>query len=257
MVEEGSEARAEKAFTAGIFLVDKPPGVTSFSVVRDVRRLLGIKKVGHAGTLDPFATGLLVICVGRPATRLIERFMTGKKVYQAMLQLGQETDTLDPEGKVTRQSPVPELNTQALQTCLAGFTGKQQQVPPRYSAAKYKGKPLYHYARKGIEVIKEPKEIEIFALDLIGYDPETHRLEIEVACSRGTYVRVLAADIGRKLGCCAYLLALRRLRSGCFSVADSIPGEILKELGLQQKLSAGMLPVDRALALLDGRAETS
>ncbi|HER62594.1 MAG TPA: tRNA pseudouridine(55) synthase TruB, partial [Desulfobacteraceae bacterium] len=157
-------------FTAGIFLVDKPRGVTSFKVVRHVRRLLGIKKVGHAGTLDPFATGLLIICAGRPATRLIERFMGGTKIYRALLQLGQETETLDPEGKVCRTVPVPELSGEEIRTCLEDFTGRQQQVPPRYSAAKYKGKPLYHYARKGIEVVKEPKEIEIFSIDFNGYD---------------------------------------------------------------------------------------
>lgn len=255
MVEMGSESRPEKAFTAGVFLVDKPPGVTSFSVVRDVRRLLDIKKVGHAGTLDPFATGLLIICAGRPATRLIERFMTGRKVYQAMLQLGRETDTLDPEGKVTRESAVPELSTETIQTCLAGFVGKQKQVPPQYSAVKYKGKPLYYYARKGIEVTKEPKEIEIFALDLTGYDPGSHRLEVRVECSRGTYVRVLAADIGRKLGCGAYLHMLRRLSSGKFSVAQGMSGEILKEPDAKQTLLTGMIPVDHALAMLENEQE--
>jgi tRNA pseudouridine55 synthase len=196
MDDRRTDAQDKPGFVAGVFLVDKPRGSTSFRVVRDVRRLLGIKKVGHAGTLDPFATGLLIICAGRPATRLIERFMGGRKVYRALLQLGQETDTLDPEGDVVRTAPVPVLSNEEIRDCLDGFTGRQQQVPPRYSAAKYKGKPLYHYARKGIEVIKEPKEIEIFSLDLKGYDLETHRLEIEVTCSRGTYIRVLAADIG-------------------------------------------------------------
>jgi tRNA pseudouridine55 synthase len=224
--------------------------VTSFNVVRDVRRLLDIKKVGHAGTLDPFATGLLIICAGRPATRLIERFMSGRKVYQAMLQLGQETETLDPEGNVIRTTPVPELSTEEITHCLQGFIGRQQQVPPKYSAVKYKGKPLYHYARKGIEVEKEPKEIEIFALDLQGYDPVTKRLEVMVTCSRGTYVRVLAADIGTTIGCGAHLVELRRLGSGSFSVADSISGNALKQPDGKQKLLAGMITVDTVLELL-------
>ncbi|MCL7487281.1 MAG: tRNA pseudouridine(55) synthase TruB [Desulfobulbaceae bacterium] len=251
----GTDVQEPDDFTAGIFLVDKPRGVTSFSVVRQVRRLLGIKKVGHAGTLDPFATGLLIICAGRPATRLIERFMAGTKIYRALLQLGQETETLDPEGEVFRTSPVPELTGQEIRTCLGDFTGRQQQVPPRYSAAKYKGKPLYHYARKGIDVVKEPKEIEIFSIDFNGYDAGAGRIDITVACSRGTYIRVLAADIGEKIGCGAHLVELRRLGSGMFSVADSLPGESLLESEGLQALLAGMITVDRAVVMLDAEDE--
>lgn len=245
------DAQDNNDFTAGVFLVDKPREATSFSVVRDVRRLLGIKKVGHAGTLDPFATGLLIICAGRPVTKLIDRFMGGRKVYRALLQLGQETDTLDPEGEIIRTVPVPELNSEEMRVCLAGFLGRQQQVPPKYSAAKYKGKPLYHYARKGIDVVKEPKEIEIFSLDFNDYDPGTHRLEIEVTCSRGTYIRVLAADIGEKLGSCAHLVELRRLSSGRFSVADSLSGELLKDPDGRQALLTGMISAERVVAMLD------
>lgn len=246
-----ADAEDKKGFAAGVFLVDKPRGETSFSVVRDVRRLLGIKKVGHAGTLDPFATGLLIICAGRPATKLIERFMSGKKEYRAVVQLGQETETLDTEGEVVRTEPVPVLSTEEIKVCLKDFVGRQNQVPPKYSAVKHKGKPLYHYARKGIEVVKEPKEIEIFTLDHMDYDPGTHRLEINVICSRGTYIRVLAADIGKKLGCCAHLVELRRLGSGNFSVANSLPGEVLKGLEGQQSLIAGMISVEQAVVMLD------
>ncbi|MCI5145913.1 MAG: tRNA pseudouridine(55) synthase TruB, partial [Candidatus Electrothrix sp. AR3] len=139
-------------FSAGVFLVDKPAGKTSFAVVQQVRRLLGIKKVGHAGTLDPFATGLLIICVGRPATRQIDAFMSGRKTYQALIQLGQETETQDPEGKVTAVKPVPPLKVEELDELLQEFVGPQMQAPPPYSAAKYKGKPLYHYARQGIMI---------------------------------------------------------------------------------------------------------
>jgi tRNA pseudouridine55 synthase len=251
MGDRRTEVLDKQGFVAGVFLVDKPPGSTSFNVVRDVRRLLGIKKVGHAGTLDPFATGLLIICAGRPATKLIERFMGGKKVYRALLQLGQETETLDPEGEVVRTAPVPVLTEREITDCLEGFIGRRQQVPPRYSAAKHKGKPLYHYARKGIDVIKEPKDIEIFSLDFRGYDSETHRLEIEITCSRGTYIRVLAADIGERLGSCAHLRELRRLCSGRFSVADSLSGETLREPAGLQPLLAGMIPVERIVAMLD------
>ena len=238
-------------FEAGVFLIDKPVGRTSFSVVQQVRRLLGIKKVGHAGTLDPFADGLLVVCAGRPATRLIDRFMGGAKTYAALLQLGVETETQDPEGEVCATSPVPELTDERLRECLACFVGRQMQTPPPYSAAKYKGKPLYYYARRGIEVRKEPKEIEIYSLAFSGYDAASHRLAIEVRCSRGTYIRVLAADIGRTLGCGAHLLTLRRLASGPFAVADALPGEVLQaEDGARKLLDAG-LSVERAVAILD------
>lgn len=254
LTRDGRGSDEIEGFTAGVFLIDKPPGVSSFSVIRDVRRLLGIKKVGHAGTLDPFATGLLLVCAGRPATRLIDRLMAGKKVYRAVLQLGRQTETLDPEGEVVQTAPVPELDADTIKTCLSGFIGRQMQTPPRYSAAKHMGKPLYHYARKGIEVIKEPKEIEIFSLDFIGYNQENQQLEVEVVCSRGTYIRALAADIGGKLGSCAYLTELRRLGSGGFSVADSLPGQLLRQPGGLQRLLADMIPPE-CIEATHGREE--
>jgi tRNA pseudouridine55 synthase len=247
--EDGSPRPA-----SGVVLIDKPSGVTSFTMVRQVRRLLGIKKVGHAGTLDPFATGLLIVCIGRPATRLIDRFMAGEKKYRALLQLGVETETLDPEGQVVGTSEVPDLNEEEIRQCLTGFVGRQMQAPPAYSAVKHQGKPLYHYARQGIVIEKEPREIEISTLFFQGYDRRTHRLAVDITCSRGTYIRVLAADIGRALGCGAYLLELRRLGSGCFSVTDSLPGEALAEADGLEKLLGGMFSVERAVALLDASA---
>lgn len=249
---EGSAHR----LTTGVVLIDKPSGVTSFAMVRQVRRLLGIKKVGHAGTLDPFATGLLIVCAGRPATRMIDRFMAGGKTYRALLQLGVETETLDPEGRVVRTTPVPALAEEEIKSCLAGFTGRQLQAPPAYSAVKHQGKPLYHYARQGIMIAKEPREIEISSLLFGGYDPLLHQLAVDVDCSRGTYIRVLAEDIGRVLGCGAHLLELRRLGSGCFSVADSLPGEALAETEGRRKLLAAMIPVERAEAILEVAAAT-
>ena len=139
----------------GVFLIDKPEGVTSFMMVRRIRKVLGIRKVGHAGTLDPFASGLLVVCVGRPATKLISAFMAGEKEYLATLRLGVETDTLDPEGAVTARSSVGRLSAEQIEACLQRFRGDIEQVPPRYSALKHQGKPLYYYARKGMEVVKE------------------------------------------------------------------------------------------------------
>lgn len=257
MEDSRSEEKRQQESAAGVFLIDKPRGATSFSMVRHVRRLLGIKKVGHAGTLDPFATGLLIVCAGRPATRLVERFMAGKKVYSAVLQLGAETETMDTEGGISRTSAVPQLGREELEDCLAGFTGRIMQVPPPFSAVKYRGKPLYHYARKGVAVIKEPREIEIYSLAVRSYDDCSHRLEIDVVCSRGTYIRVLAADIGNRLGCGAHLAELRRLASGGFSVEDSLPGDSLAGPEGLQDLMRGRISLDRALAMLGEQEDMS
>ena len=233
--------------SAGVFLVDKPMGMSSFGVVKKVRWLLGIKKVGHAGTLDPFATGLLIICAGRPATRHIDR-LAGRKTYQALLQLGVETETQDPEGSVTATWPVPKLTRQELSSVLQEFAGPKMQAPPPYSAAKHKGKPLYHYARQGIMIHKDPKPIEIYSLESGGYDPDTAQLAITVSCSRGTYIRVLAADIGNRLGCGAHLLQLRRSDSGGFSVDDAIPGDqLFAGDNCLSTLLSGMITVEQAL----------
>ncbi|MCI5147983.1 MAG: tRNA pseudouridine(55) synthase TruB [Candidatus Electrothrix sp. MAN1_4] len=248
----GQDGLNRQETAAGILLVDKPVGQSSFAVVKKVRWLLGIKKVGHAGTLDPFASGLLVICVGRPATRQIDSFMAGQKNYQAVLQLGQKTATQDPEGEVLLTRSVPSLSLQELTEVTNEFIGPQMQAPPPYSAAKHKGKPLYHYARQGIMIQKEAKPIEIFSLEVDGYDPDKEQLTITVTCSKGTYIRVLAADIGKQLGCGAHLTALRRTQSGCFSVDDAVDGKELfsddctKDAGAELLLNR-MFTVEQAI----------
>lgn len=243
LVQEGS-----------VFLIDKPKHKTSFAVVRRVRRLLGIKKTGHAGTLDPFATGLLIVCAGRSATRFMDRFMEGRKTYLARLQLGIETDTHDPEGQVVATAPVPPLDQRLIADCLSCHVGPQLQAPPAWSAAKHQGKPLYAYARKGIIVEKPAKAIEIYTLRCCGYDPGQQVLDVEVTCSRGTYVRVLAAKIGRDLGCGAHLLELRRTASGPFSVHEAIPGaELFGDEGAAL-LAAGQQHIETALARIDSAA---
>jgi len=209
----------------GVVPVNKPEGVTSFRMVQQVRRLTGIKKVGHTGTLDPFASGVLVICVGRPATRLISQLMDGDKEYEATLQLGVITDTQDPEGQILDKRPVGDLTQEDIADCLAQFTGKQMQTPPFYSALKHKGKPLYHYARKGIKVVKEPRLIEIKELEKLFFTGDT--LAFRVVCSKGTYIRTLAADIGEYLGCGAHLKKLNRTRNGFISLAETVSGEKL------------------------------
>lgn len=250
----GDSVSAAPDWRDGVFLVDKPAGSTSFAMVRRIRWLVQIKKVGHAGTLDPFATGLLVVCVGRSATRHIDRFMGGRKVYQARLQLGVETLTQDPEGEVTRVAPVPELDEAVLTAALRGHLGRQLQTPPAYSALKHQGRPLYAYARKGIHIQKEPREIEIHDLRLDGYDAGRRQLDLTVTCGKGVYVRVLAADIGRTLGCGAHLVGLRRTASGPFRVEAAISGEaLLSDRGLEQ-LCRHRRDIGETLALLDPEA---
>lgn len=255
MPEELQSCReAGPEYPGGVFLVDKPAGPTSFAMVRALRRVLGLKKVGHAGTLDPFASGLLVLCAGRSATKMISSFMEGEKEYLATLCLGVETTTLDPEGEVISRCPVGRLQAGEIEQVLSRFRGRQMQTPPAFSALKHKGKPLYHYARKGISIIKEPREIVILQLervddsgDLAGDECLLH---LRIVCSKGTYIRSLAADIGRSLGCGAYLTELRRVRSGCFSVAGSLDGELLLgNMGLEQALNAA-LSLEQACNLL-------
>jgi tRNA pseudouridine55 synthase len=235
---------------AGVFLLDKPAGMSSFGVVRLVRRALGMKRVGHAGTLDPFATGLLIICAGRPATRLIDRFMGGLKTYQAVLKLGSATTTMDPEGEVVATAPLPDLIPEEVRQRVAAFVGPQLQSPPPFSAVKHQGRPLYQYARKGVVIEKAPRQITIHRLGVLDYSPELGHLSIEVVCSPGTYIRVLGQDIGQALGSCAHVCALRRTGSGNFVVSDALAAAELEGEGSRQRLLAAGFSVEEALARL-------
>lgn len=241
-------------FSAGVFLIDKPVGPTSFGMVRQMRRLLGIKKVGHAGTLDPFASGLLIICAGRPATKMISSFMDGEKEYLATLCLGKKTTTLDPEGEFVGETPVGFRSSDEIETCLAEFRGEQMQKPPIYSALKHKGKPLYHYARQGIEIEKEPRAIHIRELVRVGGEGDIAgdfpQLRLRVVCSKGTYIRTLAADIGDALGCGAYLTDLRRTVNGIFSVKQAIDGNLLAVAEERENILGRMLSVEDVANLL-------
>ena len=240
----------------GIYPVCKPEGVSSFRMVQLMRRNLGIKKVGHTGTLDPFAAGVLVICAGRPATRLISQLMAGDKEYEATLQLGITTDTQDPEGRIIEQRPVPDISERIIAECLAQFTGEQMQIPPSYSALKHKGKPLYYYARKGIKVVKEARSINIKELHYVSLDRDT--LTLRAICSKGTYIRTLAADIGEFLGCGAHLIKLKRTRNGFFSIDDTLPGEkLFTEDTARSLLDKHRIPVDTVKELLAGSTENN
>ncbi len=211
----------------GIILIDKPAGPTSFRIVQLMKRIVQIKKIGHAGTLDPFASGLLVVCVGRAATRNISELMDGEKEYLATLKLGVETDSQDLTGVVIRQQTISGLTGGKIDNCLQTFIGQYLQTPPQFSALKHKGKPLYHYARKGIVIEKEPRLVFIRELERI--DWQNDLLRIRVVCGKGTYIRTLAADIGAQLGVGAHLTELRRMRSGKFSVEEALSGEKLMQ----------------------------
>lgn len=235
---------------AGVFLVDKPAGISSFAVVSRLRRILQMKKVGHAGTLDPFATGLLVLCAGRAATRLISALMEGDKEYLATLQLGVETETLDTEGVITSRHSVGTIAAKAIEDCLYNFRGKQLQTPPAYSALKHQGKPLYYYARKGISITKEAREVHIKVLERTDgsadIEGEDATLGIRVVCSKGTYIRSLAADMGSHLGCGAHLVQLRRIRSGCFTIEGSLGWDELSGSDALERCMGKMISLEQA-----------
>jgi tRNA pseudouridine55 synthase len=203
----------------GILLINKPLGFSSFRVVATVRRLLGIRKVGHAGTLDPLATGLLVILVG-DATKQSDALMAGNKIYRARIRLGVTTNTDDREGFSQQTLPHEHLDEQAIREILSSFLGQQMQIPPQFSAKKVAGKVAYKAARSGIFVPLQPRMITIYRMDFLRY--QAPLLEFDVECSKGTYIRALARDIGTKLGCGAHLHQLCRLQSGNFSLADAI-----------------------------------
>ncbi len=212
---------------SGVLILDKPKGMTSFKVVECVKRRLRIKKAGHTGTLDPMATGLVVVCIGS-ATK-IARFLTdADKVYQGRITFGVETDTFDMDGQVISQKDVPAgLTREDIQRVADSFKGEILQVPPAYSAAKHKGVPLYKLARRGVKVKKEPKSVFIY--DFTITDFTSPHFDFMVHCSKGTYVRTLAHEMGRALGCGATLSGLRRLRSGLLSVDEAISVEYVME----------------------------
>jgi len=240
----------------GVLPICKPVGISSFRIVQLVRRILDIKKVGHTGTLDPFAAGVLVVCAGRSATRLIPQLMEGDKEYEATLQLGATTDTQDSEGRVVEEQPVPEFTEKDIIDCLAHFVGKQMQTPPTYSALKHKGKPLYYYARRGIKVEKEPRLIEIKELQCLARDRET--VTLKVVCSKGTYIRTLAADIGEFLGCGAHLKKLKRTRNGIFSLEQTLAGEKLSAGKIDRSaLDSHRIPVAKVKELLADNSENN
>lgn len=218
--------------------LNKPQGITSQDAVTKVKRILSVKKAGHAGTLDPIATGILLICVNE-ATK-IARFLTETdKEYIAGMKLGEKTDTLDSEGKVLRKAENIAIDIIRVNKALKKFKGTVQQIPPMYSAIKFSGQPLYKLARKGIEVERKPKEINIYELDVLSFNPPF--LDIRVACSKGTYIRSLCADIGEELGVGAHTISIERTKVGNFSIQDAVTFEELYDNG------KGIYSMDAAL----------
>jgi tRNA pseudouridine55 synthase len=202
----------------GVLLVDKPPRLTSHDVVDRLRRHFGFKKVGHCGTLDPAATGLLVIVLER-ATKLQDRLMADDKTYEGAMLLGVATDSQDADGEIIAEKRVPPLVAEDIERVFAKFRGDIQQIPPMVSALKHKGQPLYKLARKGKTVERGPRTVHVYDLRLLKLD--LPRVEFRVTCTKGTYVRTLCSDIGDVLGCGAHLAELRRLRSGEFDVKNA------------------------------------
>lgn len=232
----------------GIFNVNKPKGLTSHDVVRAVRRLAGGSRVGHAGTLDPMATGVLLICVGR-GTRVVEYLMDSRKVYCAEIVLGASTDTYDAEGRVIRTVSEISVSRRQLERALSTFRGKIWQTPPRYSAIKLKGQPLYKLSRAGIEVEPHPRQVEIYRIKLADWKSPVALVAIE--CSRGTYIRSIANDLGELLGCGAYLRNLVRVASGRFTIEDAVPLQQLEFALAQGYWESLIYPIDEALVEFD------
>jgi tRNA pseudouridine55 synthase len=230
----------------GILNINKPAGKTSFAIVAMVKRLTGEKHAGHAGTLDPMATGVLPVCLGQ-ATRLVEYLMDTTKTYRAEIELGVSTDSYDREGAVTQKCDASAVTIAQIETALNSFRGVITQIPPMYSAVKHQGKPLYELARAGIDVERKGRTAKIYSLEI--RDWRNPFLTIEVTCGKGTYIRSLANDLGQALGCGATLSALQRSRCGIFDINEAVTPEYLEEACRSGYWESLLYPMDSILSL--------
>ncbi|HOW97840.1 MAG TPA: tRNA pseudouridine(55) synthase TruB [Kiritimatiellia bacterium] len=228
----------------GLLLVDKPAGMTSHDVVDAIRRRFGFRKVGHGGTLDPMATGLLVILLGR-GTKLSDRVMASDKTYEGTLKLGATTDTEDVDGQILAEAPWEHVTREAVEREMAARVGDLMQTPPMVSAVKKQGVPLYKLARKGQTVEREPRLIHVYEFRLLAFEPPRARFVLR--CTKGTYVRTLCADIGRALGCGAFLEALRRTRAGALAVEAAAPLDDILRMDVD-RVAERVLPLHGFLA---------
>jgi len=230
---------------SGVLVIDKPTGMTSHDVVQIVRRGTGIRRAGHTGTLDPRASGVLVVLIG-PAVRLSEYVSAADKRYQAIIRLGSATDTYDAEGQFVREETSIDISEEEFEKVLKQFEGEIEQTPPPYSAVKVRGRRAYDMARKGEEVKLQPRKIQVHHLEVLEWAPP--EVVVDVHCSSGTYVRSLANDLGEVLGCGAYLVGLRRTKSGRFSLRDAVPLRKLKEAFLAGNWYQYLIPAAEALS---------
>lgn len=231
----------------GIIIINKPYGISSHRAVQEVRRLFPGHRAGHSGTLDPLATGVLPVCTGK-ATRIVEYLVALPKVYRAAVTLGKSTDSGDAGGTVVAEKTVPGLKAEAVEAVIRQFEGRIEQQVPIYSAAKYRGKPFYHYARRGEKLPRRVRTAEIYGIEIISFQPrqEPH-LVLEVKCSKGTYMRSLAVDIGNIIGCGAYLSALVRLAVGPYDLDQAVSPEEAANLAEKGRLRELIRPMDSAL----------
>jgi tRNA pseudouridine55 synthase len=223
----------------GVLLLDKPIGISSNSALQKAKMLFQAAKAGHTGNLDPVASGLLPLCFGE-ATKFSQFLLEADKTYQAEFTLGQTTTTGDIEGEITSSRPV-NVSQADVERVLQAFTGEISQVPPMYSALKYQGRALYEYARKGVEIERQARAVTIYMLTLDAFDGT--RLSVTVKCSKGTYIRVLAEDVGHALGCGAFMSALRRTATSSFGIDDALTLDQLREMSAEQR-DASLMPID-------------
>ena len=228
----------------GFIVVDKPADMTSAGVVNRLKRISGVKKAGHTGTLDPFATGVMICPVNR-ATRLAQFFLHSAKAYSAVIHLGIETDTQDYTGNPIATVPVGDISEERIRSVFEGFVGEIDQTPPVYSALKHKGIPLYRYARKGVPVEKPARRVVIMAIDIV--EIRLPEIRFSVTCAAGTYIRTLCADIGKALGCGGHLKSLTRTKSGGFSLDDAVSLADLKTIAAAGRLDSVVIPMADAL----------
>ena len=226
----------------GVLLVDKPGDHTSHDVVARLRRKLNMKRIGHAGTLDPMATGLMILLIGK-ATKISQYLISLDKAYEGTIELGKVTDSQDADGEMLETRPVPPLTEAELRAAMAGFLGDQYQMPPMYSAIKIDGVPLYKNARKGVEIEREPRFIRVMNFELTRFD--LPRFDFKLRCTKGTYVRTIAHDLGQKLGCGAHLAALRRTQTDKFDISGALTLDQIEALTLPE-IEKRLIPVHEA-----------
>lgn len=254
---KSSASKAPRRHLSGVFLLNKPLGISSNAALQKVRWLYRAQKAGHTGALDPLASGLLPICLGE-ATKFSHYLLESTKRYQTTVFLGHSTTTGDVEGEVLLEQAVPELTEENIQAVLAQFTGEIQQVPPMYSALKKEGRPLYELARQGIEIERESRPISIYAIELLSFDANS--ITLDVTCSKGTYIRVLGEDIAKALGSYGHLSYLHRIQTGHFDLIPSYTIDYLESLDEAER-DALLLPVYAPVAhfpriqVPEGRAE--